>query len=350
MTGLSDIINEDACKLAAMDLPWELLTGKTVLISGAYGYVPAYFVHALLARNCLAGERIKVIALCRDEARAGERFAAYRGREDFKLQLQDVRQPLALAETVDFFIHAASPTGFKARYENPADIFTSNVNGCQNLLERARVQPAAGFLFLSSVDVYGLNPTGARMREENYGAMDSLNIHNVYAEAKRAGEMLCRAYYLQYKLPVVIARAGQIIGPGPALHDERLHINFIAQILANNKIILKSDGSARRSFIYITDAVAGMLSALLKGERGQAYNVADENGEASVLELARLAASLAGGGNTAIEFDCEQKDLPEVKLALADVTADSSKLRALGWRPQLSLRQGLERMMAYYGL
>jgi nucleoside-diphosphate-sugar epimerase len=218
------------------------------------------------------------------------------------------------------------------------------------MLQSAQAQRASGFLFLSSVDVYGVNPACARYREEDYGAMDSLNIHNVYAVAKRAGEMLCRAYCLQYKLPVVIARAGQILGPGLALNDERLHINFIAQMREKNKIILKSDGSARRSFIYITDAIAGMLTVMLKGERGQAYNVADENGEASVLELARIMSSLAPGGNTTVEFDLEQRDIPEVKLAAANVSADSSKLRGLGWRPQLSLRQGLARMMACYGL
>jgi nucleoside-diphosphate-sugar epimerase len=175
-------------------------------------------------------------------------------------------------------------------------------------------------------------------------------LHHGYALAKKAAETLCLAYYQQYKIPVKIARAAQIMGPGLALDDGRLHIDFIAQLMEKNEITLKSDGSARRSFLYITDAIAGLLLIMLRGVPGQAYNVADENSEARVLQLAELACSLLPERHALLKFDLGQRDRPEVKLAVKNVTLDSSKLRALGWKPSMNLPAGFYRMMLGYGL
>lgn len=206
------------------------------------------------------------------------------------------------------------------------------------------------FLFLSSVDVYGRMDDNRRLTEDMAGSLDPLNIRNVYSCGKRGAESLCKAYQEKYGLPVYIVRPFQIIGPGPELNDGRLHIDFISQILKNKKIVLKSDGMAVRSFMYIVDAVVAMFYVLLKGRQGEAYNIVMEEGEASVRELAYDMASLVAGERMEVIFDQKFRNTVEVKGALSVVTGDSSKIRELGWRPQYSLCEASARMMSYYGI
>ena len=347
---MHSIITEDAFRLANMALPWDMLEGRTILIAGANGYVPAYFVYAFLKRNELFSSGIKVIALCRSESRARERFGAYIGRNDFSLLIQDVRDPVCVTGPVHIIIHAASPAGTQERHKSPVGTFGANVRGTENLLELCREKACERFLYISSVDVYGNTRSNDRISETSFGASDSCNIRNVYPISKKAAEMLCVAYYYEYRLPAIIARPAQIMGPGIAMNDGRLHIDFISQMLRSDEIVLKSDGSALRSFMYITDAIAGMLFILLRGNPAEAYNVADERGEATVLELAKLMSSHVTGRDISIRFDMEKRKDPGVTHAVSNVSIDSGKLRSLGWTPQVSLSDGAKSMMAYYGL
>jgi nucleoside-diphosphate-sugar epimerase len=203
---------------------------------------------------------------------------------------------------------------------------------------------------LSSIDVYGKLPTNNRFSENLQGSLETLNVRNAYAIGKRTAEALCAAYYSQYGVPVKIVRPGQIIGPGIALDDGRLCIDFISQILSNGKIVLKSDGTAKRTFIYMTDAITGMLTALLLGKCGEAYNVCDENGELTVFELAELMCSLSENKGARVEFDWSRRDSAEVTHAQSVVTGASAKIRKLSWTPKTTVSSGIKRMMDYYGL
>ena len=344
------VVAEDARSMAEAGFPWERLAGGSILIAGANGYVPSYFVHALLARNDFFAANIKVIALCRNETRARARFGDYLTRPDFSLLIQDVVEPVRLADSTDFIIHAAGPAGIAVRREHPADIFTANVIGALNLLELARRKNSRGFLFISSVDVYGGVRPPDRLSEEMNGELDGLNVLSAYAAAKRAAETLCADYHAQYGVPAVVARPSQVLGPGVALDDGRLHVDFIAGILEKGEIVLKSDGSAKRSFIYATDAILGMLTVLLAGRPGEAYNVAAEQNEATVLELAQLMASLVPDREIPIRFDMAARNGAAVRSALPSVLPDAGKLRALGWRASCDLPSGLARMLRSYGI
>ncbi|NLX64573.1 MAG: NAD-dependent epimerase/dehydratase family protein [Clostridiaceae bacterium] len=347
---MDPIIKEDARIIADFDLPWDRLKGKTVLISGSNGYVPSYFVHAFLMRNDLYNAGIKVIALCRNKERANNRFKDYLDRDDFSLVIQDVCDPIDIAGDIHFLIHAASPSGARERHNNPVITFNANVLGAINMLELSREKNAEGFLLVSSVDVYGMTGSADRLTETDVGTIDGLNIRNAYSCGKRAAETISACYCAQYGIPVVIVRPTQIMGPGIDLNDGRLHIDFISQILKNRKIVLKSDGQAKRSFMYITDAITGMLTAMLKGIPGEAYNVASEEGEATVLELASLALSLIGGNESDVIFDYKQRNSPEVLQALPNVTASSRKLQSLGWKANFTLKEGMLRLMQFYGV
>lgn len=348
--GMADrIIEEDAQTIASADMDWGKLRGKTVLIAGANGYVPQYLVHGLLRRNDQRHDGIKVIALCRNRERAEMRFARYRGRTDFELLLQDVRMPVQIDGNVDYVIHGASPASQEERHENPLLTFEANVEGSRNLLQLAWKKEAV-FLLLSSIDIYGRIPGTGRLTEGRYGDLDPLNIRNVYSCAKRAAETLC-ACYSRRGVPCKIVRPAQILAGGIGLADGRLHIDFISQMLKGDEIVLKGDGTPRRSFLYVTDAVTGMLTVLLRGKSGEAYNLCTEKGEASVLELARLMATQAEGRTIRITYDMEsRRSDPAVTQVVSTVCGDSGKIRTLGWEAKVPLALACKRMMSYYGL
>lgn len=344
---VDELIRADAEVIAKSDIDWDTLTGKTVLISGATGYVSQYVVHALMMRNELKNSDIKVIAMCRSKEKADARFSQYYDSANFRLLIQDIFDEVNIEDGIDYIIHTASPAGLVVSNRNPVETFKVNVMGCDNLLALAEKKRAQVLLF-SSVDVYGKGLEG-RFIESTLGQLDTTDIRNVYAYGKRAAENLAICY-TQRGVSVKIVRPSQIMGGGIALNDGRIHIDFISQILDNNKIILKGDGSPVRSFIYMTDAITGILTVLTKGESGQAYNVCNEDGELSVLDFAKVMAACVKQ-QVDIDFNMEtRKNNAEVKHAISVVTASSVKLRSLGWRPIVSTEEACKKMLSYYGV
>lgn len=347
---MNGILKQDIQKILSCPLPWESIDGRTVLVSGANGFVPSYLVFALLERNRMYGVHTRVIALCRNAERARKRFSEYLNDSMLELKIQDVRDVSAhefVGQQIDYCIHAASPAGIVSRQEAPADTFCTNVFGCSNLLELGKNCNIRRFLFLSSVDVYGKMYSVDRLREEMMGSLDPMYSRNAYSNGKRAAEALCAVYHAQYGMDVVVARPFQIYGPGMSLDDGRLHGNFIGQIQSTGKIVLKSDGKAERSFMYLTDATIALFTILLKGKAGEAYNVCSEASEASVLQLAKLYQKFS---NAEIVFDNTQRQTVEVKEALPCVLGSSEKLRELGWKASVSLEDGIRRTLQYYNI
>ena len=140
------------------------------------------------------------------------------------------------------------------------------------------------------------------------------------------------------------------MGGGIALDDGRIHIDFISQILNQHRIMLKGDGSPVRSFLYMTDAITGILTVLTDGQDGQVYNISNEDAEVSVLEFARIISSCAKEQiDIERSMETDKYDV-EVKHAVSYVTASSEKLRSLGWMPRISLEDACKNMMHYYGI
>ena len=347
---MNKIIIEDATTIAeTIDINWQYLKNKTVLIAGANGYVPQFFVHGLLRRNELYNDNITVIAMCRNEDKAKERFGEYYGRNDFHLLLQDVISKIDYDVQIDFIIHAASPAGIKLTMDNPLNVFKANITGCDKLLSLA-MSKKARVLYISSVDIYGNMSEAKRMQEDDIGTLNHLSLRNVYASSKRMAETLCVSYG-QAGVDSVIVRPSQVIGPGVSLDDERLHINMVSQVLSGNKIILKGDGTPKRTFIYVTDAVAGMLAVLTKGKSGEAYNICTEECEATVRELAEVIAGLVKGRRIEVTYNMETRvSDPAVKEVVSMVCTSSQKLQRLGWTAHVSLADACKRMMDYYGV
>jgi nucleoside-diphosphate-sugar epimerase len=158
---------------------------------------------------------------------------------------------------------------------------------------------------------------------------------------------MCVSWAQQFGVPVRIARPFHTYGPGMRLDDGRVFADFVRDILNGGPIVLHSDGSARRSFCYLADATAGFFTVLLRGEIGQAYNVANPDGECSIAELADRLAAVYRSEGVHVERRARGESI-YVPSSNLGTRPSIGKLAALGWRPQTTIEEGFSRTVASY--
>ena len=342
------VVEEDLKKIVACDLPWGELFGKTVLISGANGFLPAYMLETLLYLNEAARARIHVVALVRNQERAMRRLGHLAARSDLTIVVQDVRDPYLGPGAIDFLIHAASPASPKFYAVDPVGTFEANVMGTQRMLQIARDSHCEGFLFFSSGEVCGaLKDVSIPVGESRFGYLNPVDIRSCYAEGKRGGETLCACCHAQFGVPAKIVRISHTYGPGMDLQDGRVFADFVADVVARRNIVMKSDGSARRPFCYLADAVTGFFTVLLRGRPGEAYNVGADS-ETSILELAEMLCRLFPERNCRVIREERTLDDRYLASSVSGGHFDISKIRSLGWEPTTKIEEGFKRTVKSY--
>jgi len=335
------IIRQDISEVIARPLDWSGLSGKSVLVTGAAGFIAAYLVEVLLALNKSLGLGIHVVALVRNEQRARLRFKDHAGSPGFELLVQDVCAPLRYERKVDIVIHAASQASPKFYRVDPVGTLRPNIVGTDLLLQFAHEQAVSHFLFFSSAEVYGDASQDTGIDEKFLGRLDQTNIRSCYAESKRVAETMCVSWHAQHGLPVQIVRPFHTYGPGLDLEDGRIFADIIASVVRGNDIQLTSDGSAVRAYCYIADAVAAYFYILLRGAFGEAYNVGNEEQTASVSELVtRVQAAFP---ERAIGVRRLAPKHEYYASSVNSIIPDTRKLRHLGWNPSVGIEDGFRR-------
>ncbi len=316
------------------------LDGKRFLITGATGLVGSFLVDALAWLNESRGAGIEIYAAGRSEAGVMRRFADLAERPYFRYVPYDAAKPIGFDIPADYIVHAACSAHPLAYATDPVGTMQANLLGTMALLEYLRAHEGARLLLLSTGEIYGENPgLPEGFSETDHGWIDPMNPRSCYPESKRAAETLCAAYGAQHGADAVVARLCHVYGPTLTAANSRADAQFLRRALAGEDIVMKSTGAQVRSFCYAADAVNAILTLLVRGVRGQAYNVANRNCTASIREYAETLADIAG---VKVTFDLP----PEVERAgytkITRAVFNPAKLEALGWRPQYSLRAGLE--------
>ena len=272
------IIREDIeSVLAAEFIPWKKLQDATILITGATGLIGTSFIKALDYANTVKKLNIKVLALVRNETKAAERFADIIPHGMVRFIVGNVESLPAVEEKIDYILHAASQTASKEFVQHAVETIETSVLGTFNLLKLAKENQCKGFVYLSSMEVYGYPEKGHKVMEDESCALAPLDIRNSYPVGKVMSEAMCCAYAQEYNVPAMICRLTQTFGPGVHYNDNRIFAYFGRCVKEKKNIVLKTKGETERCYLYTADAVTAILTVMLKGEPGQAYNVADES-------------------------------------------------------------------------
>lgn len=345
------IVQEDLKSIYYSKIDWSKFFNKTVLITGAAGFLPAYLVESLLYVNTQdENAKIKIIGLVRNLEKARKRFIRYLDNEQLEFLEQDVVNDIKIEYKIDYIIHAASQASPKYFGIDPVGTISANVIGTHNLLKLAYEKKVERFLYFSSSEVYGqVPPDLLPTKELDYGYIDPCNVRSCYSEGKRAGETICISWNKQFNVPIIIARPFHTYGPGMELNDGRVYADFISNIIHGQNIEMKSDGSSVRAFCYIKDATEAFFKVLLDGTPGEAYNVGNDMGESSILELAELLVDMYPEKNLKV-IKVENKTKGYIASYVSRISPDITKIKNIGWSPSTSIKEGFLRTINSFRL
>lgn len=333
---------EDLQKIKTTIPNVEKLCNKKIAITGATGLIGSAIVDFLMEMNHSNNAGIEIYAAGRSEERVNNRFQRWVEDAEFHFLQYDAEKTVCLDQEVDFIIHGASNAHPNIFVKEPVDTMLANINGTQNLLECLRCKKAKRLLYISSSEVYGKKDSNTPYKEDEYGYVDLLNPRACYPISKRAAETLCASYINQYNIDAVIVRPGHIYGPTMTDSDSRASSQFPREVKHGQDIVMKSAGTQMRSYCYVLDCVAAIITVLLNGKKGEAYNISNKN---SIVNIREMAESFARASKHKVVFE-KAKDAEIKGYNLMDNSSlDSEKLEGLGWTGLFDMPAGAWRTL-----
>jgi nucleoside-diphosphate-sugar epimerase len=359
MKNAQDVIATDLAYICSnLEEEFAAIAGKNLLIVGGAGFLGYYLVQAALHFNNGAPNPIRVTVYDNYARGVPQWLSGLSADPNLTLVRHDITRPLP-ADMPDFsyIMHGgsiASPTYYR---QYPIETMDANVNGLRSLLDYAKRQkdagkPLEGFVFFSSSEIYGdPTPENIPTPEDYRGYVSCTGPRACYDESKRYGETLCVNFAQQHGLPVKMARPFNNIGPGLKITDRRVLPDFARDIFAGRDIVMLSDGSPKRTFCYVAEAIIGYYKILVKGHPGEPYNVGVESPEISVAELADRLVALARDlfgykGRVIHKAPADAAYLVDNPNRRCPVIA---KARAhLGFNPTIEIDEALKRSLLWY--
>ena len=334
---------EDIREVAALDLPWGKLKGKSIMLSGATGLLGSFFIDVIMEKNISSNLNCKIYALGRNEERAKNRFCKIYDNENFIFIPYDINKTFIREDigVIDYVLHLASNTHPVQYSSDPIGTIITNIVGLKNLLDFAIDHKSTRFVFASSNEIYGENRGDVEFFNEDYcGYIDSNTMRAGYPESKRCGEALCQAYKVQKGLDVVVSRFTRSYGPTMLMSDTKAISQFIKKGIKGENIVLKSKGTQYYSYTYMADAVSGLITILLKGKNGEAYSIADKESDIMLKDLAAIIAEI-NGKQVVYEIPDEIEAAGYSNATKARL--NGCKLQQLGWYPKYNIKTGINR-------
>ena len=337
------VLKEDIKNFVGKFALAEELEGKAIAVTGATGLLGSCMVRCLLALCTEKGINLHVIAVARNIQKAAGMFGEEREEISYYNYDFSSSEPFKPLRKVDYLFHFAAPTASKDFVDKPVETMNTVYLGMQNLLSYTREAKVQSLVLASTLEVYGtVTDDTEPLTEQMQGYLDPMATRSSYPLAKRAAEALCHNYAAEYGVPVKVARLAQTFGAGVSKTDNRVFAQFARSVINNEDIILHTTGELCRCYCYTIDAVTAMLYLLLRGENGEAYNVANSDTYISIRNMAEFVAESFNPGNVKVVI-CPQEGLgysPVTKLRL-----DTKRIKQIGWQPEYGLKEMFSRLI-----
>lgn len=316
----------------------DILSGKSIMITGAAGLICSSVVDILFRYNDKHEKKIKILAAGRWLEEMTVRFKDMVNRDDFIFVEYDAaKTDNTLDVRADYIIHGASNAFPGMIVKEPVETMLSNFLGMKYLLDYAKENGTKRILYISSSEVYGEKEGNEPYKEGQYGFIDLLNSRNSYSVGKRAAETLCASYADEYGVESVIVRPGHIYGPTASPRDNRVSSAWAYSAARGEDIVMKSDGAQIRSYCYCLDCASAILKVLLSGQNCQAYNISNPESIISIKEMAEILSNSAGV-NLKVEIATEEER--KGFNPMSNSSLESSSLLELGWRGRFDANIG----------
>lgn len=314
------------------------LSGSKFMITGATGLIGSTLVRCLLALN----QNIEITCPVRNLNKAKTMYGdAFKHITFVESELMTYLNGLTPKDYFHYIIHCASTTSGKYMTEHPVETYTLAIDSTKAILNHAYKTEARGVVYLSSLEYYGQNFDNRLITEDMQGYIDNTNPRNSYPLGKRSAEFLCTAYAKEYHVHAKVARLTQTFGAGVSTDDNRVFAQFAKSVIADTDIVMHTNGESAKPYCYTTDCACAILTILLKGKDGEAYNVANQNTYISIREMAEF---LRDNFNPNIKVVIEKH--PEIGYApVTKLQLSAEKLMALGWKPTYGLQEMFKRLI-----
>ena len=303
-----------------------------LLVTGGAGFIGSNFVHYVLEET--DHEVVTLDALTYAGRKSNLDGVLESPRHEFvEGDIRDRTLVIDLMTDADIVLNFAAESHVDRSIESTEPFVSTNVQGTRTLLDAARSADIDRFVQISTDEVYG------EIEEGTFSEGDPLNPRNPYAATKAGADLLALSYHTTYDLPVVVTRSSN--NYGPRQHPEKLIPKFIANAARGEPLPVYGDGSNVREWTYVRDNCRAVNVVMREGSPGSIYNIGSGE-ELRNIEVTRLILDAVDASEGLIEF-VEDRPGHDQRYAL-----DTRRIEALGWEPQWSFDEGLERTVAYY--
>lgn len=238
-----------------------------------------------------------------------------------------------VVKDTDVIINYAAETHVDRSIHDPKSFIVTDVFGTLTLLETAKKYKIKKYIQISTDEVFG------SILDGKFTETSPFEPNSPYAASKAGGDLLCRAYFKTYGIPVVVTHSCNFFGPNQ--YPEKMMPLFITNLLENKKVPVYGDGQQVREWIYTEDHCRAIDLLVQKGKEGEVYNIGTGH-EMANMEITKLLLNELGKDESSIEY---VKDRPGHDRRYA---IDAAKLRGLGWEPRVDFLSGIKRKVQWY--
>src|SRR5262249_10914463 len=324
---------------------WEELRGARLFVTGGTGFFGTWLLETFAWANDKLGLNAEAIVLTRNLDRFRQKAPHLVAHSHIEFLTGDVTSFEYPSRRFSHVIHAATESSTGLNEEDPLRMVDTVVVGTRRVLEFARAAGVDKLLMVSSGAVYGRQPPDLPYLSEDYqGGPDQLSPSSAYGERKRLAELLCWIYGQRYCVPAKVARCFAFVGPHLPLDAHFAIGNFIRDALRGGPILIRGDGTPRRSYLYAADLAAWLWTILLRGAVGRSYNV----GSMKEISVGEAAQAVSSAFNPAVPVHMAQRPSPD-KLAERYVPDNRRARTELGLDQTIMLSDAIQRTIRWHG-